>query len=54
MLTSYPTALQFVALGHDTLPSEFTPNSLGLGLVTIDHVVPFQCSTNVLAVDNVS
>ena len=47
----WPTALQFVVLGHDTLsrPLEVTP--LGLGLATIDQLVPFHRSTKVAPAD---
>jgi hypothetical protein len=46
-----PTALQFVSLGHDTPLSRADVAPVGLGLVTIDQVVPFQCSTNVFCVE---
>jgi hypothetical protein len=43
-----PTAKQLVVLAHATpyRMTAFVP--VGLGLVTIDQLVPFQCSTNVL------
>ena len=45
-----PTAVQSVAVAHDT-PVRLGRNTpVGLGLGTIDQVVPFQCSVRVLAV----
>ena len=44
-----PTALQLVALKHDTERSSITSSPCGpllSGLGTIDHRVPSQCSTN--------
>jgi hypothetical protein len=43
-----PTAKQLVALVHATLLSMLPEPIAGLGLVTIDHFVPFQRSINVL------
>lgn len=42
-----PTALQLVVLGHDTPDRTESVVPAGLGLVTIDQLVPSQCSTNV-------
>ena len=44
-----PTALQLVVLAHDTPLRSSLNEPLGLGLVMIDQLVPFQCSTNVCA-----
>jgi hypothetical protein len=41
-----PTAKQVVAVGHDTPARLVWDAPLGRGTFTIDHVVPFQCSTN--------
>src|SRR5439155_7564474 len=43
-----PTASQLDVLGHDTPLRTGDVAPLGLGLVTIDQLVPFQRSTNVL------
>jgi len=43
-----PTAKQFVVVGHDTSAS---PVEGTLGLVTIDHVLPFQRSISVVVAD---
>ena len=44
-----PTAKQLVAVGHDTpLRLASVEPSVGLGLATIDQLVPSQPSTNVL------
>jgi hypothetical protein len=40
-------------LGHDTPLRLLLVAPFGLGLVTIDQLVPFQCSTNVLVVEPV-
>jgi len=42
-----PTATQLVVRVHDTLASWLPVALVGLGLVIVDQVVPFQCSTNV-------
>ena len=42
-----PTALQLVSLAHDTPFRLGTVEPSGLGLVSIDHPVPLQCSTKV-------
>jgi len=45
-VTTSPTAEQSVAVAHDTAPKTLTVAPVGLGEVTIDQVVPFQCSIN--------
>jgi hypothetical protein len=45
-LYAEPTALQLVALGHETLESPEFP--IEFGLATMDQPVPFQCSASVL------
>jgi hypothetical protein len=45
--TSCPTALQFVALGHEIPTSSLDVAPLGLGLVISDQLVAFQRSINV-------
>ena len=47
LLNSRPTAVQSVVVGHDTLLRMFSSAPGSFGLVTIDQLVPFQCSTNV-------
>ena len=44
-----PTAKQLVVLRQDTPSRKLlgVPEPLGFGLVMIDQVCPFQCSTNV-------
>ena len=49
-----PTAKQLVVTGHATLLSRLEVAPVGLGLVTIDHVVPFQRSMSVFVVVAVS
>jgi hypothetical protein len=44
-----PTAKQLVVLGQDT-PKRVLVFALGFGLAMIVQLVPFQCSTSVLAV----
>jgi hypothetical protein len=46
----WPTAKQLVVLGHDTPFRTLSAAPLGLGLVTMDQLVPFQRSANVLFV----
>ncbi len=41
-----PTATQALPPGHDTPESEL-PAPAGFGLGTIDHALPFHCSTKV-------
>jgi hypothetical protein len=43
-----PTAKQLVVLAHDTAVKFDCDAPCGFGLTTIDHLAPFQCSTNVL------
>jgi hypothetical protein len=43
-----PTAKQLVVLGHAMPSRAASTTPLGFGVLTIDHAVPFQCSTNVL------
>jgi hypothetical protein len=45
-----PTAKQVVGLGHDTPFRTLSAAPVGLGLVTMDQLVPFQRSANVLFV----
>jgi hypothetical protein len=40
-----------VVLGHDTPFKMVQVAPLGFGLVIIDQVVPFHCSTNVLGAE---
>ena len=47
-VAQYPTAAQVVVLGHDTPSRAASVAPLGFGLATIDQLVPFHCSTNVL------
>jgi hypothetical protein len=47
---AYPTAKQFVALEQDTPLSVTVVAPAGVGLATIDHVVPFHCSISVVDV----
>jgi len=44
---SSPTAKQLVELEHDTPSNSTAARAGGLGLATIDQLVPFQCSINV-------
>jgi len=46
-LDQYPTAKQFAASEQDTPFSVTVVAPAGVGLATIDHVVPFHCSINV-------
>ena len=43
-----PIAMQLVALAHETRSRRANATDAGFGLVTIDQVVPFHCSTKVL------
>ena len=45
-----PTAKQLVVVGHDTSASELPDALAALGLATIDHVAPFQCSISVFVI----
>jgi hypothetical protein len=47
LLKSWPTVKQLLALIHDTAEREFSVVSEGLGLATMDQLVPFQCSIRV-------
>jgi hypothetical protein len=47
---SWPTARQVVVLGQDTPRSRLSDAPLGLGLLVVVQLVPFQRSTNVLIV----
>ena len=49
LLAVLPTAVQFVAAGHDTLTRSLAGTALELGLGTIAQLTPFQRSTNVFA-----
>ena len=42
-----PTATQSLVLGHTTPKRKDSGCAVGFGLGSIDHRVPFQCSTNV-------
>jgi hypothetical protein len=46
----FPTAKQLVVVGHETPLSVDSVAPLAFGLVMIDQVVPFHCSTNELMV----
>ena len=48
VLAKEPTAKQLVVVGHDTPLKVLSAPPAGLGLATIDHVVPFQSSTSEL------
>ena len=45
-----PTAKQLVVVGHDTSASELPIAPEALGLATIDHFAPFQCSMSVFVI----
>ena len=51
LLPETPTATQLVAAEHDTPSSSDPPVPVRLGLVTIDQLVPFQLSTNVVGAE---
>jgi hypothetical protein len=46
-LAPNPTATQSLVDTHDTLTSTLSTEPAGLGVVWIDHVVPFQSSASV-------
>jgi hypothetical protein len=45
-VVNVPTAMQLVGLGHATPPRELLIAPAGWAVVSIDQLVPFQCSTS--------
>jgi hypothetical protein len=50
----WPTAKQLVVLAHETPFRTLMAMPVGLGLVTMDQVLPFHCSTSVFPSDEES